>query len=280
MSEDKSTEFPNWRKQKVSHCGRSKSFVRFRHEMFSQRDSETQQQPSRIQVWQKTHYNPVKGWSCSLAKEMYDEMIALQSQPTPEGSTPLMDDDICDRVLGTGRGYIRGLGHGSQARVERLQGLADSNGGYNAVFDVPTQGFFPSSMPCILVSSIVFSCTDNNIVYTDEGMDEHSNSPNGGGNGIAHHSNLARGGGGGKGGKGGHAGAAATGEGNGGGSSSQHTPTGTAVIPIYAAGAANSHRNNHHSAGSCNRSYTGLPTLVAVIFACLLVHVYLCSVWA
>uniref|UniRef100_A0A5B7BV97 Uncharacterized protein n=1 Tax=Davidia involucrata TaxID=16924 RepID=A0A5B7BV97_DAVIN len=108
---------------------------------------------------------------------------------------------------------------------------------------------------------------ENNI--GDEGMDEHSSFTNGGGNGIAHRSNFAHGGGG-RGVVGGHA-AGTNGEGNNGGSTSQNTPGGAAVIPVYAAGAANSHRNTHHSAGSCNR--VGLPTLVAAILASV-VHIY------
>ena len=39
-------------------------------------------------------------------------MLELQSQPIPEGGTMLNPDQICDLVLGTRSGYIRGLGHG------------------------------------------------------------------------------------------------------------------------------------------------------------------------
>lgn len=39
-------------------------------------------------------------------------MIALQSQPTPEGSIPLIDEEICNQVLGRRPGYVYDLGHG------------------------------------------------------------------------------------------------------------------------------------------------------------------------
>uniref|UniRef100_A0A5B7CCR5 Uncharacterized protein n=1 Tax=Davidia involucrata TaxID=16924 RepID=A0A5B7CCR5_DAVIN len=42
-------------------------------------------------------------------------MIALQSQPTPEGSEPLSDEEFCKRVMGTRPGYIWGLGYGAVA---------------------------------------------------------------------------------------------------------------------------------------------------------------------
>ncbi|XP_059628447.1 uncharacterized protein LOC132271169 [Cornus florida] len=93
-----------------------------------------------------------------------------------------------------------------------------------------------------------------------KGMDEHGSSTNGGGNGIAHHSKFARG-------AGGRAAGTAGEEANGGTS----TQGGTAVIPIYAAGAASGHRT-HHGAASSSRSCLGLPTLGAAILASVIVH--------
>lgn len=61
--------------------------------------------------------------------------------------------------------------------------------------------------------------------------------------------------------------------GNNGGTKSPYVPGGTAVIPLYAAGAAGSHHNNHHNAGVRNRSRFGFPTLVAAIFALFIVHI-------
>ncbi|XP_052185047.1 uncharacterized protein LOC127796736 [Diospyros lotus] len=61
-------------------------------------------------------------------------------------------------------------------------------------------------------------------------------------------------------------------EGNGSGSKSPETGGG-AAIPLYAAGAVRGHHTNHRGAGSCSRSCVGLPTLCAIIFASLSVHI-------
>ena len=90
----------------------------------------------------------------------------------------------------------------------------------------------------------------------------------GGENGIAHRSNFAAVGRVGRHGRG-ESGSGAVG--NGGTYTSPKT-AGTAVIPLYAAGAAGSH-HNHRGAASCNRSSIGLPTLCAVILASLIVHI-------
>ncbi|KAH7854657.1 hypothetical protein Vadar_016491 [Vaccinium darrowii] len=92
---------------------------------------------------------------------------------------------------------------------------------------------------------------------------------------IAHRSNFAAG----VGGRGGRGGGGSRGdggsgeEGNGGSSTTPNTGAGTAVVPLYAAG-ANGHRNNHHGSASSNRSCVGLSALCAVILASLVVHIY------
>ena len=111
-------------------------------------------------------------------------------------------------------------------------------------------------------------------------MDEHNCSTHASANGIAaYRRNSATGSVGGRGGSGGRDGNGGRSvgngeEGNGGGTT---TPsTGTAVIPLYAAGAANNHHNSHHAgAGSCNRSCLGLPTFCAVILVSLTIHIYI-----
>lgn len=92
---------------------------------------------------------------------------------------------------------------------------------------------------------------------------------------IAHLSNFAAG----VGGRGGRGGGGSRGEGgsgeegNGGSSTTPNTGAGTAVVPLYAAG-ANGHRNNHHGSASSNRSCVGLAALCAVILASFVVHIY------
>ncbi|KAI3984877.1 hypothetical protein MKX01_004645 [Papaver californicum] len=40
------------------------------------------------------------------------KMLELQAAPTPEGSLPLTEAQICERILGVRSGYIKGLGRG------------------------------------------------------------------------------------------------------------------------------------------------------------------------
>ncbi|KAJ8629731.1 hypothetical protein MRB53_023054 [Persea americana] len=101
----------NRQQLKVNHCAGSKSFVKYLHET---RDAPI----GRIELWHKTHYSLEKGWSIPSEK-----MITLQSQSTEEVSTPLTDDEICKRVLGTRPGYVRGLEHGVAAPPSSSTGL-------------------------------------------------------------------------------------------------------------------------------------------------------------
>uniref|UniRef100_A0A5B6ZEX1 Uncharacterized protein n=1 Tax=Davidia involucrata TaxID=16924 RepID=A0A5B6ZEX1_DAVIN len=102
----------NRKKQKVSHCGGSKSFVRHQHELENANPDESIP-VSRIQVWHTTHFSIAKNkWISPLASNIYDEMVTLQW--ASEDSSPLTDDEICDRVLGNKPGYIQGLGHGKR----------------------------------------------------------------------------------------------------------------------------------------------------------------------
>ncbi|TYK01603.1 CACTA en-spm transposon protein [Cucumis melo var. makuwa] len=42
--------------------------------------------------------------------DAHNQMLELQSQPTPEGSQPLSEDEICNQVLDRQPGYSKGLG--------------------------------------------------------------------------------------------------------------------------------------------------------------------------
>lgn len=51
--------------------------------------------------------------------------------------------------------------------------------------------------------------------------------------------------------------------------------SGTALIPVYAAGGANNrHPKHHRGSGNCNRNSIRLSTLVAAILAPLIPHLY------
>ncbi|KAI3924763.1 hypothetical protein MKW92_028419 [Papaver armeniacum] len=90
------------------HCTGSKPFARYREEMC---DPETGEVVEQIEFYKLTHCkNDV--WTCHTAEENYGKMLELRAAPTPEGSTPLTDAQICEQVLGVRSGYVKGLGHG------------------------------------------------------------------------------------------------------------------------------------------------------------------------
>ncbi|XP_026453611.1 uncharacterized protein LOC113354512 isoform X1 [Papaver somniferum] len=116
------------------HCTGSKPFARYREEMVVvsclllfykfmvntvsnsfwgnlQCDPETGEVVEQIEFYKLTHCkNDV--WTCHTAEENYGKMLELRAAPTPEGSTPLTDAQICEKVLGVRSGYVKGLGHG------------------------------------------------------------------------------------------------------------------------------------------------------------------------
>ncbi|TXG49308.1 hypothetical protein EZV62_025183 [Acer yangbiense] len=104
--------------------------------------------------------------------------------------------------------------------------------------------------------------------------DQHSNkNDNYGRSSVIYSSKIARGG------LGGASGGKSTGSGestgNNGGSSSPYVQGGTAVIPVYAGGAAsNRHPNTHSGAGNSNHNGIGL---LALILTALTSLVHLCS---
>ncbi|KAI3893146.1 hypothetical protein MKX03_020171 [Papaver bracteatum] len=90
------------------HCTGSKPFARYREEMC---DPETGEAVEQIEFYKLTHCkNDI--WTCHTAEENYGKMLELRDAPTPEGSTPLTDAQICEEVLGVRSGYVKGLGHG------------------------------------------------------------------------------------------------------------------------------------------------------------------------
>uniref|UniRef100_A0A5B6ZKV6 Uncharacterized protein n=1 Tax=Davidia involucrata TaxID=16924 RepID=A0A5B6ZKV6_DAVIN len=65
-----------------------------------------------IKLYRLTHYGDDKGWSDYECQQIYDRVIAIHSQPPPEDSEPLTEEQICKQVLGTRPGYVREQGHG------------------------------------------------------------------------------------------------------------------------------------------------------------------------
>ncbi|TYK28193.1 zinc finger protein ZPR1-like protein [Cucumis melo var. makuwa] len=58
---------------------------------------------------------------------MHNQMLELQSQPTPEGSQPLFEDEICDQVLGRRPGYSKGLDWRPKPKARRTASASSSS---------------------------------------------------------------------------------------------------------------------------------------------------------
>ncbi|TYK08211.1 CACTA en-spm transposon protein [Cucumis melo var. makuwa] len=61
------------------------------------------------------------------AEDMHNQMLELQSQPTPEGSQPLFEDEICDQVLGRRPGYSKGLDWRPKPKARRTASASSSS---------------------------------------------------------------------------------------------------------------------------------------------------------
>ncbi|TYJ99704.1 CACTA en-spm transposon protein [Cucumis melo var. makuwa] len=61
------------------------------------------------------------------AEDVHNQMLELQSQPTPEGSQPLFEDEICDQVLGRRLGYSKGFGWGLKPKARRTASASSSS---------------------------------------------------------------------------------------------------------------------------------------------------------
>ncbi|KAA0046652.1 CACTA en-spm transposon protein [Cucumis melo var. makuwa] len=94
-------------KQPYNHSSGSKSFLQRQYELAERRG----QPVDRVELFRETH----------------NQMLELQSQPTPEGSQPLSEDEICDQVLGRRPGYSKGLGWGPKPKDRRTASASSSS---------------------------------------------------------------------------------------------------------------------------------------------------------
>ncbi|KAA0036187.1 uncharacterized protein E6C27_scaffold69G00560 [Cucumis melo var. makuwa] len=72
-------------------------------------EKEEGKEVSEIELFQLTHSNEKNGW-VNEAKEKYDEMVELKTTSSQEGSEPLLEREICDRVLGKRSGHVKRQG--------------------------------------------------------------------------------------------------------------------------------------------------------------------------
>ncbi|TYK16353.1 CACTA en-spm transposon protein [Cucumis melo var. makuwa] len=109
-------------KQPYNHSSGSKSFLQRQYELAERRG----QPVDRVELFRETHVRA--GTFVSQAVEdAHNQMLELQSQPTPEGSQPLSEDEICDQVLGRRPGYSKGLGWGPKPKARRTASASSSS---------------------------------------------------------------------------------------------------------------------------------------------------------
>ncbi|KAA0041031.1 CACTA en-spm transposon protein [Cucumis melo var. makuwa] len=100
-------------KQPYNHSSGSKSFLQRQYEL-----AERKGEPiDCMELFRKTHIRA--GTFVSHAAE--------DAHPTPEGSQPLSEDEICDQVLGRRPGYSKGLGWGPKSKARRTASASSSS---------------------------------------------------------------------------------------------------------------------------------------------------------
>ncbi|XP_039119187.1 uncharacterized protein LOC120255431 [Dioscorea cayenensis subsp. rotundata] len=106
---------------KTPHNQGSKSFVVVRHELMKKDDEsiiDEQHECNRIELYKSTHYKKGKGWASLEAKANYCAMQQKFKKAIDENQDVDVDK-ICDEVLGTRSGYIKGLGYGPKPNASR-----------------------------------------------------------------------------------------------------------------------------------------------------------------
>uniref|UniRef100_A0A9I9EGG5 CACTA en-spm transposon protein n=1 Tax=Cucumis melo TaxID=3656 RepID=A0A9I9EGG5_CUCME len=109
-------------KQPYNHSSGSKSFLQRQHELAERRG----QPVDRVELFRETHVR-AGTFVSQAAEDAHNQMLELQSQPIPEGSQPLSEDEICDQVLGRRPGYSKGLGWGPKPKARRTASASSSS---------------------------------------------------------------------------------------------------------------------------------------------------------
>ncbi|KAA0043188.1 CACTA en-spm transposon protein [Cucumis melo var. makuwa] len=109
-------------KQPYNHSSGSKSFLQRQYELAERRG----QSVDRVELFRETHVR-AGTFVSQAAEDAHNQMLELQSQPTPEGSQPLSEDEICDQVLGRRPGYSKGLGWGPKPKARRMASASSSS---------------------------------------------------------------------------------------------------------------------------------------------------------
>ncbi|KAA0037869.1 CACTA en-spm transposon protein [Cucumis melo var. makuwa] len=101
-----------FQEQPYNHSSGSKSFLQ-RHYELAERKGESIDRNGVVSE------NTRSSWD--------NQMLKLQSQPSPEGSQPLSEDEICDQVLDRQPGYSKDLGWGSKPKARRTASASSSS---------------------------------------------------------------------------------------------------------------------------------------------------------
>ncbi|KAA0062091.1 CACTA en-spm transposon protein [Cucumis melo var. makuwa] len=78
-------------KQPYNHSSGSKSFLQRQYELAERKGKSV----DRVELFRETHVQ-VGTFVSQAAEDAHNQMLELQSQPTPEGSQPLSEDEIYD----------------------------------------------------------------------------------------------------------------------------------------------------------------------------------------
>ncbi|KAA0062643.1 CACTA en-spm transposon protein [Cucumis melo var. makuwa] len=109
-------------KQPYNHSSGSKSFLQRQYELAVRKGESV----DRVELFQETHVR-VGTFVSQAVEDAHNQMLELQSQPTPEGSQPLSEDEICDQVLARRLGYSKGLGWGSKPKARKTVSASSSS---------------------------------------------------------------------------------------------------------------------------------------------------------
>ncbi|KAA0033296.1 CACTA en-spm transposon protein [Cucumis melo var. makuwa] len=109
-------------KQPYNHSSGSKSFLQRQYELAERRG----QPVDRVELFRETRVR-AGTFVSQAAEDAHNQILELQSQPTPEGSQPLSEDEICDQVLGRRPDYSKGLGWGPKPKARRTASASSSS---------------------------------------------------------------------------------------------------------------------------------------------------------
>ncbi|KAA0050096.1 CACTA en-spm transposon protein [Cucumis melo var. makuwa] len=99
-------------KQPYNHSSGLKSFLQRQHELAEQRGKSI----DRVELFRKTH----------VQDGTLNQMLELQSQPTPKGTQPLPENEICQTVLGRRPGYSKDLGWEPKPKAQKTASASSS----------------------------------------------------------------------------------------------------------------------------------------------------------